>query len=348
MQLAEHVWKQYASDINHGFVNMVVLDPVVENAIGGDGIALIVERLQSMVQAPVEVKKQDGLSTLIRTISHPNNGHDKVTATEPKANAKSKKDKVARPPNAFILYRQHHHPLVKSQNPDLHNNQISIMLGQQWQNETADVKAQFKSMAEDIKKKHLNAHPTYQYQPRKPNEKKRRMTRRKAEKLSAQGISSYVPTNDTAAISTFETTSTGNAVFTFGDDTINDDDDLLAMVKKHNDDLMAFTTNFNPNGAPVLFHERSEEAQNDALFYGNTLNFTNMYSSEHDTNELLPADADMLAAIAAIDDPTWEAAFDIANDKRQWAEVNRGLAQFSNLWAPSGSNEETPSLGDAM
>ena len=35
-----------------------------------------------------------------------------------------KQEKVARPPNAFILYRQHHHPLIKSSDPGLHNNQI--------------------------------------------------------------------------------------------------------------------------------------------------------------------------------------------------------------------------------
>lgn len=41
-----------------------------------------------------------------------------------KKKAADKKTKVPRPPNAFILYRQHHHPLVKAQYPDMHNNQI--------------------------------------------------------------------------------------------------------------------------------------------------------------------------------------------------------------------------------
>lgn len=41
-----------------------------------------------------------------------------------KKKAAVKNAKVPRPPNAFILYRQHHHPLVKAQYPDMHNNQI--------------------------------------------------------------------------------------------------------------------------------------------------------------------------------------------------------------------------------
>lgn len=32
--------------------------------------------------------------------------------------------KVPRPPNAFILYRQYHHPKIRNANPDIHNNEI--------------------------------------------------------------------------------------------------------------------------------------------------------------------------------------------------------------------------------
>lgn len=34
------------------------------------------------------------------------------------------KAKVPRPPNVFILYRQHHHPLIKAQFPGIVNNDI--------------------------------------------------------------------------------------------------------------------------------------------------------------------------------------------------------------------------------
>lgn len=38
--------------------------------------------------------------------------------------AKERILKVPRPPNAFILYRQHHHPLIKARRPEIHNNEI--------------------------------------------------------------------------------------------------------------------------------------------------------------------------------------------------------------------------------
>ena len=314
-----------------------------------------------MIQAPVKIKNRGSLPTVIYPASSPD-GHEKVTLLQPKSKAITKKDKVARPPNAFILYRQHHHPIVKSQNPDLHNNQIcksfagslntfnadtalAIMLGQQWQNEMAEVKAQFKSMAEEIKKKHLSAHPNYQYQPRKPAEKKRRMTRRKAEKLSAQAKSSYAP-NDTATVPEFETTPTGNAVFTLGDDSIEDDAAIMAMVHKHNKDLMALTTHYDATAAPVLYHERSEEAQNDASFYSNMLNFDAMFVAEHGIDDLVPIDTAILARVRSADDQTYEVAFDHKSTKLQNAELVRELAQLSTLWTPPLSNQETPSFED--
>lgn len=35
-----------------------------------------------------------------------------------------KRQKIPRPPNAFILYRQRYHPVVKAEHPEFHNNQI--------------------------------------------------------------------------------------------------------------------------------------------------------------------------------------------------------------------------------
>ncbi|KAF4996605.1 hypothetical protein FDECE_12374 [Fusarium decemcellulare] len=84
--------------------------------------------------------------------------------------------KIPRPPNAYILYRKERHHLVKKLNPGITNNQISQVLGQCWNMETREVRAQYKSMAEAIKKDHREKHPGYQYKPRRPSEKRRRNT----------------------------------------------------------------------------------------------------------------------------------------------------------------------------
>jgi hypothetical protein len=69
-----------------------------------------------------------------------------------------------------------------------------------WSNESDSVLAEFKAKAERAKQEHQAKHPDYQYQPRKPCEKKRRMTKKKAESIShqvAQRVSSTYPASIT-------------------------------------------------------------------------------------------------------------------------------------------------------
>ncbi|KAL8643098.1 MAG: hypothetical protein Q9228_000278 [Teloschistes exilis] len=231
--MAHGLWQHYALGLNSGLARTINIDPMVSNTLGKEGITFIVERYQSMIGAPVEVFGGPGRAVRIRPQYLPNG------PTHGTGNSKgnSKKVKIARPPNAFILYRQHHHAEAVSQNPSIHNNQISVILGKQWQNESAEVKAKFRLMAEDIKKKHLHANPDYQYQPRRPTEKKRRMTRTKLGKMRAGDIASTETTYEESnidvdlATASFEETSTGNAVFKMGENDI-DGVALAAAVDK--------------------------------------------------------------------------------------------------------------------
>lgn len=100
-----------------------------------------------------------------------------------------KKAKVPRPPNSFILYRTKYHPILLKSQPELKNNEISVILGKQWRNESEEVRAEFEAMAAKIKKQHALENPGYQYAPRKSSEKKRRMTARKLAKLRARSDS---------------------------------------------------------------------------------------------------------------------------------------------------------------
>ncbi|TID16816.1 putative mating type 1-2-1 protein [Venturia nashicola] len=108
-------------------------------------------------------------------------------APVPSADTRDRKSKakVPRPANAFILYRQHHHPLMKDQFPGIVNNDISKKVAALWKDEREEVKAAWKAKADEAKQQHLQQHPDYSYQPRKPSEKKRRMTKSKMAMSSA-------------------------------------------------------------------------------------------------------------------------------------------------------------------
>lgn len=63
---------------------------------------------------------------------------------------------------------------------------LAKKVGAMWKNEEEQIKAAWKTKADDVKKEHMQMHPEYTYQPRKPSEKKRRMTKRKAAELQAR------------------------------------------------------------------------------------------------------------------------------------------------------------------
>lgn len=93
------------------------------------------------------------------------------------------------------------------------------IIGKMWRDESESVKKQWKDKAENVKRQHLRDHPDYQYQPRKPHEKKRRMTKRKALALAAQqsttpSSSSTSGTAPNPTITTFSPTPSATGPFT--------------------------------------------------------------------------------------------------------------------------------------
>ena len=123
-----------------------------------------------------------------------------------------------------------------------------MILGQQWKNESFATKEHFISLAKQLKEKHIRENPQYAYQPRKPGDKKRRMTPKKAAKLQALA-GSLVETNKTfntitdesdeenfnvpALLPSFTTTDGGNLCFSLGDTQVNPNT-LEAMVDSQN------------------------------------------------------------------------------------------------------------------
>nr|AGH03141.1 HMG mating type protein [Grosmannia aurea]AGH03145.1 HMG mating type protein [Grosmannia aurea] len=82
--------------------------------------------------------------------------------------------RIPRPPNAYILYRKDHHKAVKKSDPELSNNEISVILGRQWNAESDDVRMHYHTMAIEIKRQVERLHPDYRYNPRRSSEIRRR------------------------------------------------------------------------------------------------------------------------------------------------------------------------------
>ncbi|KAL8867997.1 MAG: hypothetical protein Q9174_005286 [Haloplaca sp. 1 TL-2023] len=328
-ELAEHLWQQFAADTKVACRSVLVINPLMSSSLGKEGVKYIAEKFKDQLQAPTVISGGGPMAYKIFPAHNPTGKVLKevyIGEDPPKS-----KGKVARPPNAFIVYRQQHHAVMVAANPGLHNNQISVALGKQWQNETPEVKAAYKAMADEIKRKHLLAHPGYQYQPRKPAEKKRRMTRRKAEQSEAQETSVTEPVNSHSANSEFPETSSGNPMFEVGNDDVAEDA-LSVMISEHNKKLAMFTAPV-PGNAPIIapasvaYHDTTEEVFNDTAHYTNLFPFSGMYPEVHGplTDEQqaeLDAIPTSLSAMENVYDAAWEVIADAEGIRQQALETS--------------------------
>ncbi|KAJ6115058.1 mating-type HMG-box protein MAT1-2 [Penicillium sp. IBT 16267x] len=93
----------------------------------------------------------------------------------------SPRKRIPRPPNAWILYRQHHHAQTTALNPGVPNNNISRLISVKWRSETEDTRQRWHTLAAQVKAQHALDFPDYQYSPRRPGEKLTRRSRVPAE-----------------------------------------------------------------------------------------------------------------------------------------------------------------------
>ncbi|KAK0655435.1 hypothetical protein B0T16DRAFT_384326 [Cercophora newfieldiana] len=102
---------------------------------------------------------------------------DPMRKHEPPKKAKGRgrlENQPRRPPNAFILYRKDKHPEVKNMYPEIHNNEISVLVGNMWKNESEEIRHMYHIRATTIKRAFLSEQPNYKYSPRKSEDIQRR------------------------------------------------------------------------------------------------------------------------------------------------------------------------------
>ena len=165
------------------------------------------------------------------------------------------------------------------------NNMAAIELGLKWRNEDARVKAHFIAMAKQAKAKHFLQHPNYQYRPRKPSEKKRRVNRRKmaasANAVNSESASSDKPVANSVEVLSCEEValpvpevpknSAGNAMLELGDQDL-DSKTFEKMVDEYNKSFPTQPSHVNKIVAeatttPVIYDETCQDAQNDGNFF---------------------------------------------------------------------------------
>ncbi|KAL7674145.1 hypothetical protein ACOME3_000425 [Neoechinorhynchus agilis] len=108
-------------------------------------------------------------------------------------------DHVKRPMNAFMVWARLRRREIASDNPKLHNSEISKMLGAEWRHMSDEQRKPFKKEAQSLREQHAQEHPNYKYRPRRKPSKSNKKNNQSDMTVPSISTNQYVNLQQMAA-----------------------------------------------------------------------------------------------------------------------------------------------------